>query len=140
MTSRGQQGQCSTMAAGCVCVRVRCQETGSHPSLVSSVFPDGRVTGRGGLMKGRVPQGDTHSPFRSSSSQRSQVIPGLYWDSWSQRRISACWRHVPMRRPDEFNNSQVNAVSASVKVLRRGHSSVNTCFFERKLLASDISL
>lgn len=108
-------------------------------------------------MKGRIPQGDTHSAAQLSlclQKLHSQVIPGLYWDSELQWRNSASSTRgrtcrVPRLQTDEFNNSEggqkkpqkrTQTVSVSVKVLRRGHSSVNTCFFERILLASDISL
>lgn len=106
-------------------------------------------------MKGRIPQGDTHSAAQLSlclQKLHSQVIPGLYWDSEMQWRNSAssprgCTCRVPRLQTDEFNDSeggqkkpQKRTQTVSVKVLRRGHSSVNTCFSERILLASDISL
>lgn len=62
-------------------------------------------------MKGHIPQGDSYSAFTSSSSQHSQVIPGLCWDSESQRRNSASSTRgrmgcIPALQPAEFNNSK----------------------------------
>lgn len=118
--------------------------------------------GEGGLMKGRVPQGDTHSATQLPLLLSEAAAPSalrwylrLYWDLESQQQNSASPTRGRMRRvltpqPVEFNQKSrkkyswkkkvTQTVSVSVKVWRGGHSSVDTCFFERKLLALDISL
>lgn len=140
------------------CVCVRCQETGSHPSLVSSVFPDGRVRGRGRPDERTCPTG-WHSLCHTAFALPSEA-PAPSTLSWylSFTGIQSRSAGTPPARPEGActvypcrslmslttakagGGKFTRTVSVLVKVLRRGHSSVNTCFFERKLLASDISL
>lgn len=98
--------------------------------------------GEGGLMKGRVPQGDTHSATQLPLLLSEAAAPSafrwyleLYWDSESQRQISANPTQGRTRRaltpqPDEFDRksrkkysrkkkSNTNGVSFGESVERR---------------------
>lgn len=122
------------------CALVGCQETRSHPSLVSSVFPDGRVMGGGcgggALMKGHVPQGDTHSATRLSLRLQNLRLAALTGDT-----CASPGSVIPARSRGLMSLTTARVRKVNTGSFESGY--VDTWFFfffERKLLDSDICL
>lgn len=96
---------------GSVCVW--CQETRSHPSLVSSVFPDGRVRVRGKHDERTRPAGWHSFCHATPTTAPEAKFPALTGDTRAlvgfKVREKECfmfsiplYSHVPMLQPDEF--------------------------------------